>query len=193
MRNQARAEALMDVATLGQFQDDLTAARAYAQEGIAIFRELKPEERGELGLALAEYGLIMAFLGEHEGWKRAAEEGISLLRQTGHKWGLSVALFIRGLIANAKGDFASARATLEESMALSRETGNKWFLAQALNSLGDISRIIGDFARAKELYEESLSLFRRLNTRTNIPASFAQPGACSPGTGSSGRCQATVH
>jgi predicted ATPase/class 3 adenylate cyclase len=176
VRNQAQALALMGAASVSVNQADLVSARAYSEESVAIYRELRPEERRDLGLALALYGYALAFSAEHEAGGAAMEEGLLLLRQARNKWGLSFALLMQGLVANAQGDLASARTAFEESAALSREVGNGLVLSQALNGLGDVSRIMGDYPRAKELYEESLSLFRRLNLRSDIPASLHNLG-----------------
>ncbi|MDQ3706233.1 MAG: adenylate/guanylate cyclase domain-containing protein [Chloroflexota bacterium] len=186
VRNQARARALIGGAALSRFQQDWNAALAYSDESVAIFRELAPQEQRELGLASVVYGATRAFVGEREAARKAVEEGVSLLRQAGYKWGLSHALLIRGIVANAAGDRTAAQAAFEENVVLAKAVGNKWGLSQVFNSLGDIARIEGDYARAKELYTESLRLYRRLRIRSDIPASLHNLGHVSLAQGDTG-------
>jgi tetratricopeptide (TPR) repeat protein len=185
-RNRARAVALMGASLMNQHRLDWASSRAYIEESISILRELGPEERGELGIALLLYGNYLSYLGEHEAARAAMEEGISLLRQAGNKWDLAYGLYMQGFAANVQGDPAAARDAFEESIALSREVGNTWFLSHALNSLGDASRMLGDYPRAWEVYEESLSLFRRLNARVDIPALLHNLGHVALGQGRAG-------
>jgi len=170
--NDARAMALFDAAAASMNLGDVATTRAYMEESVAIFRQLRPEERGgrEFGILLVTYGLTLVYTGELEAGRTAADEGLSLLRQAGNRWGLSMATLVWAAVSNALGDHVAARAAFEESIALSREMGNIWVLAQALNGLGDNLRIEGDYTRAKEAYEESLDLLRRLNSRGDIPA-----------------------
>ncbi len=175
-RSRARAVALRGAALMSRYQRDLPSARAYIEESISILRELGPEERGELGIALVMYSSDLAYAGEHEAARGAVAEGISLLRHAGNKWSLSDGLFMGGFAATVAGDLTAAKEAYEESITLCREVGNTWILSHALNSLGDLSRMMGDYARAREVYEESLSLFRRLDVRIDIPASLHNLG-----------------
>jgi predicted ATPase/class 3 adenylate cyclase len=175
-RDYARAIALRSAALMSRYQRDVASSRAYIEESIAIFRELGPEVRGELGITLVMYGSDLAFSGEQEATKAAVKEGIALLRQAGNKWYLSDGLFMGGFAATVAGDPAAAKEAYEESITICREVGNTWILSHALNSLGDLSRLMGDYARARETYQESLSLFRRLDAKIDIPASIHNLG-----------------
>jgi len=176
VRNRVRAVALRGASLMSRYQRDQPSARAYIEESISILRELGPEERGELGIALVMYSSDLAYAGEHEDARGAVDEGISLLRHAGNKWSLSDGLFMGGFAATVMDDLTAAKEAYEESITLCREVGNTWILSHALNSLGDLSRMMGDYARAREVYEESLSLFRRLDVRIDIPASLHNLG-----------------
>jgi predicted ATPase/class 3 adenylate cyclase len=174
--NARRAGALIGLIRISFFQNDWAATRAFSDEGVAIFRELELDERRKLGRLLAGHGSVLIFQGEREEGRAAAEEGISVLRQSGDKAALADGLVIRGIGASAYGDLDTAQASFEEGAVLAREVGHMWALAQALNSLGDIARLKQDYARARELYEESLGLYRLLNDRSDIPASLHNLG-----------------
>jgi predicted ATPase len=167
-----RAKALIGLIRISFFQNDWAATRALSDEGMAIYRELKLDERGGLGRLPVGHSSVLIFQGEQEEGRAIGEEGIAALRRAGNKANLADGLVIRGIGASAYGDLDTAKASFEESAALAREVGETWVLAQALNSLGDIARLTRDYPRARELYEESLALYRQLKVRSDIPASL---------------------
>jgi predicted ATPase/DNA-binding XRE family transcriptional regulator len=162
-RTAARASALFAAGHFAWLQGDVHAMRVRLEECVAIRRELG--NSAGLGRALPFLGLAVD--GDQEEARRLAEEGVTLCRAGGDRWGLAMALTNLGRIAATWGDDAAARPSLEEAVALFRAIGDGWLLALPLNSLGAIAYRQGDYGEAQAAFAEVLPCFRAVEDRRN--------------------------
>jgi tetratricopeptide (TPR) repeat protein len=160
------AQALNGAGVLAYTQGDFTAAHAFLQESLALFRELG--DTWGIAYALNGLGLVANDQGDYARARALFEESLAMRRELGNTWGIAASLNNLGLVAKEQGDYARARALFEESLALKCELGDTWGTALALSNLGLVAKEQGDYARARALYEESLALFRELGDTQNI-------------------------
>jgi predicted ATPase len=177
----ARAGAFGAASTMAWFQGDLAAARSYAEQSVALAREITEPavdatRNRALGYALITLANAAAFQGDFEVARSAGEESVARLRGTADRWSLAMSLLNVGIGASIQGDYTRAQAAFEESETLFRDVGATLGLAHALSSLGDIARVAGDHNRAKGLYEEGLDIYRNLGSFQDIPASIHNLG-----------------
>lgn len=97
------------------------------------------------------------------------EEGLSLWRQLGGTWGVSMALLALGHVLTMLGELEAARTCLYESLAIRRELGHRMGVASALDSLGRATLRMGDYDGAERLFKEGL----QVATEVDEPVSMA--------------------
>jgi predicted ATPase/DNA-binding SARP family transcriptional activator/tetratricopeptide (TPR) repeat protein len=151
-----RAKALYGAASMAYEQGDVSAARVYAEEELAIRRELG--DRWGIANSLNLKANIAFLQGEYAAELAIRQEGLAIWRELGDRWGIAVSLGNLGFAANTHGDYASARPLLEESLALRRELGVRRGIAHSLHQLGQAVHALGDPASARQMYEESLAI-----------------------------------
>jgi DNA-binding CsgD family transcriptional regulator/tetratricopeptide (TPR) repeat protein len=155
-----RAKALNVAAILASLQDDYPAAKALAEESLALSRELA--ERKQTGYALYILGRLARIEGNYADAVTYFEESLSLFRELGQRHDLALVLSGLGLTVLYLGEDERATALCEESLAISRELGDPRGIASWLANLGAIMLARGDDKRAQELCEESLAIRRAL-------------------------------
>jgi len=155
-----RAKALYGAAFMACDQGDPSAASVYAEEELAIRRELG--DRRGIANSLNSKANVAFLQGDYATELAIRQEGLAIFRELGDRWGIAVSLGNLGFAANTHGDYASARAMLEESLAIRRELGVRRGVAHSLHQLGLVVQALGDQASAREMYEESLAIDREL-------------------------------
>jgi non-specific serine/threonine protein kinase len=163
-RTAARARALRGASALARPQGDYTAMRAFAEESVAISRELGDEPG--LTWSLRLLGAVATNQGDYATARDHLETSAARSRAAGDEWSLAVSLSFLSQVAHGEGDLDAAGSLGEESVALFRRVGDKSGLAGALNELGELARSQGDYARAERVYRESLTLFRELGNKS---------------------------
>jgi Tetratricopeptide repeat len=71
------------------------------------------------------------------------EESLSMLRELGDKWGITIVLLNLGHVAHSQGDYATARSMYKESLSMQRELGDKRGCAECLAGLGGVAAGMG--------------------------------------------------
>jgi len=160
-----RAKALAGAGWLAYVQTDYDRGNALAEEGLALYRELKDALGG--ALALEVLACVAMDRGDYGRATTLEEESLAARRAAGDAWWITLALTNLGLLAGLQGDDARARALLEESLALQRGLGDLRGMALSLLNLGTFAVAEGDLARAQALLEESLTLQRALEDAPN--------------------------
>ena len=163
-RNAARAKAL---AVLGEFyeaQIENALAEPYAEEALAIYRELG-DQRGE---AFALYVLGTALCGhdDYVAGRPLVFESLALYRKLGDKSGISEVLCALGNFIDDQ-DPERARGYMAESLALCRELGDTVGVADRLSNLGRIAYRAGDYVAARAQLLETLQRYRSMG-RSNV-------------------------
>ena len=117
-----RARALVAACVLTRIQGDHEQAKAFVEEGLALYRELDHSE----GIADALSKLATVAVNERE-YERASslyEESIGLSRTLDDKWALAISLNNLGNLALTRSQHERAIALFEESLALHSGLGD---------------------------------------------------------------------
>ena len=159
-----RASALRVASGLEQVEGNLTAARALAEEALALF-ESTENARGGAGVLLT-LGNVALMQEDLAGARDYYERGLPLYRKLDEQDGIARALGNLAMIMLVQGDLAEAKVICEECLAIFRKSGDTENSARALGNLGDIAYAQGDDAEARRRLEEALTLFRQIGARS---------------------------
>jgi predicted ATPase/class 3 adenylate cyclase len=165
-----RARHLYALSTLDNFHGGDQSERAYAEEALALFREIEDKE-GEC-LSLWALAIKTQGRGDLVDAKEFFEEALAISRSCGFRVQTANNLMHLGNNAIHRGDYPAARSLLEESVAISREIGQPPTLAGALNFLGGCAEDMGDLDTAYSLYSESLSIHQKIGVLHGVCGSL---------------------
>ena len=158
-----RVDALYIAAMATSFLGDGSAAVAYAEEGLALARELN--DPFALGRAHYVVGVARAFSGDVGRAAVAYEEAVSLLRTTGvTSWG-AMALAELGDTRLMTGDVAAAVPLLDEALALLRRIESPLGIALTLGERAHAARLQGDQVLAGRLFAESIAVAEEIGSQ----------------------------
>jgi predicted ATPase len=161
-----RAKALYGASVLALRQGDYEPAKAWAQESLALCRELG--DAGGAGRALQMLGSVAVGERAYDEATRLFEESEALCRRLGDKALLATTILDLGDVALNQAEYDRATALLEESLALFQELGDKDGAAIALYNLGSAALSEGRDERAVGLLSEGLALFGELGYKEGI-------------------------
>jgi tetratricopeptide (TPR) repeat protein len=134
-------------------------ARQWAEAALAAADEtLAPAARGYALMSAADAAWR---LGQLDLALSEAEASCTLLRSTGDRRGVALALECVGLVSLGRGEYQRAEAALREALELYEEVGEAWHAANTLFLLGEAT-VPNDPVGARALYRESLDRFRPL-------------------------------
>ena len=151
-----RVEALYVAALTTSFLGDAPAAVAFAEEGMALARELG--DPLALGRALFAVGLARAFSDDVARAAAAYEEAVSLMRQTGVPILEAMVLGELGDTRLLMGDVAEAVLLLDEALALVRRLESSVGIATTIGERAHAARMQGDQVLAAHLFAESITV-----------------------------------
>jgi predicted ATPase/DNA-binding CsgD family transcriptional regulator len=157
-----RVGALSVIAFTTSFFGDAPAAVTYAEEGLALARELG--NPFALGRALYAVGLARAFSDDVARAAVAYEEAVALLRTTGVTSWEALALAELGDTRLMTGDVAGAVPLLDEALALLRRVENPFGIAVTLGERAHAARMQGDQVLAARLFAESIAAAEEIGT-----------------------------
>ena len=154
-----RAKALVAVGHIGTFETDWAATRGFAEEALAIGREVGDERTVGRALDLLGWALISL---EPEAAMPVFEESIAITRPLGDAWFLADGLYGAGYLANVGGRLKAASPLLEDALAVSRAAGNLLGIRESLTWLGFNATAQCRFAEAEAMLDEALAQSRSL-------------------------------
>jgi tetratricopeptide (TPR) repeat protein len=169
-----RAKLLLGGALLCHEQAEAETARRYAEESLALQRQLD-NPRG-VAEALEQLGHIVNLQGHFEQANALFEECLTLSRSVGDRARMASVLNALGYMAWFYQEPERAAALCEESLGLHREMGNLWGIAYSLEFLGLARVAMGDLAAAARVLEECLRIRRDLEDRRGVAAALMQLG-----------------
>jgi len=163
-----RVKALNGAAEMASFGDDTTAMRTWAEEALAICRQLGDQR----GIAESLFSLGVA-VGEGGDWAHARpllDESLRLYRDLGDQarvlWGTRALAW-----AHAEfGDMERGRALYEDALRQARAAGNSLVESVLLGSLTWVAVAEGRLQDARALLTESLRIKRSLGERIETAA-----------------------
>jgi predicted ATPase/DNA-binding XRE family transcriptional regulator len=150
-----RTEALGLAVTMAFDLGDGPSAIAYAEEALALARDL--DDTFALGRALFRAGLVWAHFGD---WTRAAaayDEALTLLRDEGSPVWLATVLGEIGDQRLLHGNVADAMPLLDEALAILRASNYSASFAEVRGYRAHAALMVGDPRLAARLFAESLA------------------------------------
>jgi DNA-binding CsgD family transcriptional regulator/tetratricopeptide (TPR) repeat protein len=165
-----RAMALHAAARLAWSQADFPAARAFAEESLALQQQLG--DKREIAVTLNTLGTIAVRQADYAAGREHFAEVLALVRELGDNWRIAVALYNLGTVAIEQGDYATAQSYYEESLSLRRGLGDTLGIAASLDALGNLANVLGDHVAARALCTEGLTLRRELGDQFAIAYSL---------------------
>jgi predicted ATPase/class 3 adenylate cyclase len=169
-----RAKLLARAAELAYRQSDYAATVEFAEESLAIGREVG--DKPGVASVLIKLANAATESGDYETASGFLEEALSTWQELDDKHGIARALISLGWAALRPGDYPLAKARLEEALTISRELEDTRSIAFELSGLGEVALRQGDYARATQLLEESLELRRQLGNKWGVGVSLGTLG-----------------
>lgn len=169
-RTAARARLLARAAELAYRQSDFPATTSFAEESLAIYREVG--DRQGIASALIKLGNAATEKGNYVTASGFLEEALKTWRELEDKHGIARALISSAWVALRSGQYGLAKTRLEEALALSRELGDTRSMGFELSGLGEVALRQGDYLRARQLVKESLKLRREIGNKWGVGVSL---------------------
>jgi tetratricopeptide (TPR) repeat protein len=166
-----RAHLLLATSTITFQQSDFHAALAFAEQALALFREIG-EQRG-ISHSLKMLSAVAFVQGNLDHARVLAEECLVTARAFGDPDTIANALVMLADIPPAGEHDPHPVALFREALGLSRATGNQRAIGFALSRLGYLAELQADLEQADALYQESLAIHRDLGHRRHLPLPLA--------------------
>jgi predicted ATPase len=157
------AKALTGAGGLAWAQGEYARARAYYEDALSLFRELR--DQAGVALALDNLGAVALHREDYAEAENYYARSLALFRTLQKTWGVANALGNLGVIAQLQGDDMQAQQYYTESLALRRKLGDKRGISLMLNNLGEVTLNQGNTAQSFTFYVESLALCRELQDK----------------------------
>ena len=155
-RPEFRAKALRTASAIAVIQGEYAKARALAEQGLELYRQL--DDLPGTVRSLSNLGAILLADDRPEDAGSVLDESVALARKLPDQRIVALALNNRGDVALTLGDYDAAAALFEESLALLRKVGDTANIARSLFNLGASTLERGKLPPARDLLRESLSL-----------------------------------
>lgn len=152
-----RVKALNAAVLLAAEQADTQAAWLFAEENIALARELKDSD--SIAHSLNSLGFLLWKKKDFTGARAACAEALELFRKSSNRFAVADALHNQSHISINQGDYQAARSYCEEAATIYRELGDKLGLDDVWGDLGLVAYLQNDFTAARKYLEESQARF----------------------------------
>ncbi|MDX6300713.1 MAG: hypothetical protein QOF53_1927 [Nocardioidaceae bacterium] len=152
----ARCQARIGRAGLLFVTGEIAPMRGYAEEALALARNVGPESLRSEAAILAGHAAV--FTADVEEAGRLLDEGLAAADSAGDPWAHAHALVGRGQLALTIGDLAAADAALTSAVSAARALGNAFTLATSLTRLATVTGLRGDDRATADLLGESTDL-----------------------------------
>ena len=169
-RADARAKVLIGIADIAYRQSDYPAAKSFAGQALAIFRNLG--DKHGISLALDRLGNVATEVGDYEIAPKLFEEALLLRRELKDVGGVASSLVNLAWAALRPGNNALATSRLEEALELHRQVGNKNGIGMALSGLSEVAVREGDLEKASQLIEASFVIRKEIGDKWGIGVSY---------------------
>ncbi len=167
LKSAPRAKTLWGASWLVSNQGNYTQAMAFAEQGLALAREIG--EKRLVGLLLQNVADGLCRL--HQDYAQAApllEESLLIFRELEDREETAWVLARIAWIFWQSRQAARSKALLQESLDIFRAMGHQWAIATILRQLGALAVEDGDNQLAEALSEESLAISRAMGTKQRI-------------------------
>jgi predicted ATPase/Tfp pilus assembly protein PilF len=184
-----RAKALHTAGVCAFYHGRFVAARAWLTEGIAAARELGPNGRFVLAIALIAQGHTLISLHDLDAVQALSRETLILSQELQAAWIRGHALYQLSDLAWQRGDVATARRCSLESLACFEADGDDFMRGLVLRELGIMFCQQGDYAAAHVYFRQSLAIFEELRDKVQSSNALSQLGHLALAQGNDGDAQ----
>jgi hypothetical protein len=146
----SRAHALWRLGAVCGMPGGLATQRRYAEEAVALARELGDEFL--LGFSVAALGTILVAAEELDLAEPLYAEAAMLWRESGDRAGIAQALLNVVVLSLRRGSPQGARKPMLEALAMGKETSSKRLELFVLATAAQLATYLCDWARAARLY-----------------------------------------
>ncbi len=160
------AKALRTGSAIAVIQGEYAAARALAEQGLRLYRDL--HDLPGTVRSLSNLGAILLAEGRAEDAVVALDESIALSRNLPDRRLAALALNNRGDVALTQGAYEAAAEYFDESLTLLREVGDTANIARSLFNLGAAALERGRIAAALELLRESAAISTTVGDKEDV-------------------------
>jgi predicted ATPase/DNA-binding SARP family transcriptional activator len=161
-----RALAQGRIASLAYVQGDSSGVRRFAEDSLAVLREIGDDHT--VATLLGLLGSSAAAQGDIERAHTLTTEGLAVARRSGDLSTEAMLLANVGFVLAVRGELDHAERALEESVRGARQVGNIRSVGNWLGCLDGVALARHDYERARSLFEESLAVLRSLNDNWGI-------------------------
>jgi predicted ATPase/class 3 adenylate cyclase len=141
--------------------------KALLEEGLAAARESGDAFATALPMSL--YGQAIALTqGDYKTAEKYVEDGFALLKQSGNRWGATMAMLSMGMMEKFRGNYHEARLRFAACEPLFRDLGDRHRINMVRSELAHIERYEGHYQKAEEMYRETLPEWKRIGHRAAI-------------------------
>jgi predicted ATPase/DNA-binding SARP family transcriptional activator len=165
-----RGKVLNSIGLTAWMQNDLEAATAYYEEGLALFHSI--EDTIGIGKVLSNLSLIAMERNDYPEVIRLAEESLAVHRSTGDRLSEAMSLGNLGNVYLETDDYAEGSRYHNEALKIYRELGDNEGITIALSGLAYAAVHSGDRNEARRLFHEALVIRQALNDLWRICFSF---------------------
>lgn len=152
-----RVRALNAAVLLAAEQADIKSAWLFAEENLALARELKDSD--SIAHSLNSFGFLLWKKKDFAGARSACAKALEMFRESGNRFGVADSLHNQSHIAINQGDYQGARSYCEEAATIYCELGDNLGLDDAWGDLGLVAYLQSDFGAAREYLEKSQARF----------------------------------
>ncbi|HEX2696271.1 MAG TPA: adenylate/guanylate cyclase domain-containing protein [Anaerolineales bacterium] len=149
------------------FVADTKDTEEIAQKALDAARE--SGDQYALGISLAMVGRRLAVIdGNNQRGQKYFEEAMTILQQSGNRWGYTMTLLGSAMTEKYNGNYAEARRIFMACDPLFREMGDRHRMNMIKSELGHIDRYEGNYQKAKDAYKETIVEWKRIGHRAAI-------------------------
>ena len=127
-----------------------------------------------LAFAWTGSGLAHLILGDPETGKNHVEKGLTIHREAGIVWNLSLHVYSLGICHHSAGDLKSAQDSFEEALRLSQDNQEKFIEGKSRTWLGRILWLVDSSKRneAEGLIQSGIEILESLETRPDLSIGY---------------------
>ena len=141
---------------------DLSAASTYANEAVALGRDLGAAKNSEYAAALYWDACVLYRQTNYEIAMARIQQGLRIFRETGHVNGIAIMLTLMGFIEIAQEDYDLARAHMEEARRIALDLGMTGWAMDIQASIADVDRQAKRYTDAQNSLEECVAYSREV-------------------------------
>jgi tetratricopeptide (TPR) repeat protein len=160
----------------GYMDSDYIKARAYAQESVAMARELGESGKWDLAWALYWDGWIASRQTEYENAKSQIQEGLAIFRQVGDNISAADMLHLMGRIEAGMENYDVALKYYYQAQDMKLEYDLKTSALFVLNDISSLERRLGNYEAARIKIETCIIYLRDRGDQYNLAGSLQQLG-----------------